>query len=195
MKREFLHAIHPDGKFRTSDFHVKQEGRAADGTKIQQFEAVNPAVNHSYRHGIQVQKPGNTPLMVFGSYNEIQDISSAIKNDPDKVVRSMRPIGRSQFFSLNNPITNTKTHSAPTEDKARSYIDAKRLFPDHGKDSQLLSDEQVEKRALKQHMQIVAESKNPFPKSSAEGQEWSNNYLKVGTQSPSTLLTDGGTKP
>ena len=127
-------------------------------------------------------------MMVFGSYQEINDISQQIKSDIDGVLKSIRPLGPSQFYSLNQPARG-ETHSMPDNETLERHKTATAMFPTHGRDNQVLSDEQIEKRALQQHLREQVESKHLYP-SASDAQAEIDAELNPQRQAGKTLLTE-----
>lgn len=164
-ERNYLHPVQTP-KFRTSDFQRMETGKTADGTRIERVRATNPAIREGYRDAVYIHPPGNAPpMLVYGPSNEIHQIGQRIKADIDGVMKTLRPLGSSQTYSLNGPAP-AETHKMPSEHEVNSYKTAKAIFPTHGRDNEPLSNEQIERRALKEHTRDLAESKERYPTSS-----------------------------
>ena len=130
----------------------------ADGTIIRRIEAPDRGpVANGYRFGIQTLPVGNKPAMhVFGSFDEINKIALDIKNSPDKVFQTLRPLAPSPtgtFYLNDKPPAMIQN---PLESISQNQVDATKLYPTQGSENRPLDRQQMEKKAFKDHMNEVA---------------------------------------
>jgi hypothetical protein len=156
MIPRYLHPLKAQPKFRSKDFSVVQSYTTPGGVRWQHFQAKNPSVAFAYRHGLMVEYPNLKPVMVYGDYEQVQEITAELKVNPDRVEKSIRPLGAPgpQHYYLNRP-ENSPTHIQPTAEELEKYQVATAMYPDHDSQFSLRDRAQEEKRALDAHLKKV----------------------------------------
>lgn len=150
----YLHPFKGKVEMRSKDFFVKQEGVAQDGTRIKHFTSRNPANHNDFKQGLLVERKRGRPQFIFGSPQKITQIAAQIKENIDAVAASVRSVGHSKrgIYTL-APTKATSTKEMPSPQAAQNYADAQRLYPNHDRKYNALTDKPTEeKNAFRQHL-------------------------------------------
>ncbi len=175
-ERNYLHPVThiKNGQLKAKHFQTVEEGVMRDGTRIRRIESQsNGPVAHGYRFGIQVLPVNATaPAMhAFGSFDDINKIAIGLKDSPEKVFNTLRPLAPSQTgtFYLNDtpPVKIQNDMGVISENKLK----AQTLYPNQGEEGRPYDKQQMEKRALKSHLQEVNPGLTEPVKNSIMGEE------------------------
>lgn len=194
MDRIFTHPVPQSaGRLQTRHFQKGEQG-VYNGMRITHIESKHPSVNRNYRNAVMVERMDGQgqPQIFYGSYQDVQQIVTQIKDSPDQVVQRLRvtqdsPTGQ---HYLNKPAP-PKMQEEMTPEQMEKHSTAHLLYPDQGKENRPLSVQQEEKQALKEHREKVAADSQMYP-SSSEGQKAIKEQTTPVPGGQATALTDGG---
>jgi len=186
--RLYLHPVNSSQRLKTKHFQIKNEG-TYKGTRMRLIESQHPAVHGNYRHGIMIEMPNKSPMVVYGEYESIQNTANAIKKDPDALQKRIRPVGRSESnqYYLNKPAP-PRLHQEMTGSEMEKAAAAHAIYPNQGKENRPLSRMQEEKQAAKEHLRELAESKVMY-KDTVDGKAEIDKQLNPTGGGVSTLVT------